>query len=259
LALMAKPEQIQPLTRSKNVCMGLFGNPGVGKTRLIGSGGKGTLIVRPPTEHTDSINVPGAEEWVTADWDGMTDVQEHCRLEGKIWDWVWLDSASLFQDHGLDDIWADVVAEKPAREKHGLDKGEYGTNMRRLAQWVRHMVGMQTFNFGFTAHPEPMVLPDGRELLMPYIQGKQMSNKLCGYMNIVAYMEIKQSKRVLRTRETEEYYAKDQFEAFKDGKMVEPTMPKIMKAIETARASRMSARTSTTTTTKRRTRRRPTK
>lgn len=221
--------------------MFLYGPPGNGKTRLIGSGGKGTLIVRPSTDHTDSIRTPGVEEWVVEDWAEMINVEEYMRHDGhKEYDWMWLDSISLFQDTGLDDIWAGVIAHKPHRAQYSLDKGEYGINMWRLQTWIRDMVGIKGFNLGITAHPEYMPNPITGEIkLQPYVQGKNMSTKIQGYCNIVAYLEVVMQDgkeiRVLRTRGTETYEAKDQFDAFDEGRLVSPTMPKIMDRITEAR------------------------
>lgn len=252
----AKLEGVSPVVsaakraRPNKTCMLLYSWSGVGKTRFIG-GGPRTLIIRPPTDHTDSIRSGDAEEKVVHDWDDLNGVYEYFRQGGAAdWDWAWLDSASLFQDHGLDDIWQNVIDDKPARAKHGLDKGEYGVNMHRLGLWVRHMVGLPGFNFGMTAHPMEMIDPvTGDLILMPYIQGKNMPNKMCGYMNIVAYMRVTEKKRrVLHTSATEHYYAKDQYDCLPDGKMLDPTMPKLIAAINKSRGA-------ATTTRPRRTRR----
>lgn len=237
---MAKPAEIRPISGSRKVCMLLYAPPGAGKTRLIGER-KRTLIVRPPTDHVDSIRTVGAEEWIVYSWAEMNNVHEYARHDGaKDFDWIWLDSISLFQDTGLDDIWDGLIVEKPHRAQYRLDKGEYGVNMWRLEQWVRHMVGIPGFNLGIAAHPAEVINPiDGELKLQPWIQGKNMSTKIQGYMNIVAYLEVvKQNdgeRRVLRTRGTERYEAKDQFDAFKNGRLVDPTMAKIERAIKTAR------------------------
>jgi hypothetical protein len=241
---MAKPAAITPIQAAPKIVMFLYGPPGNGKTRLIGSGGEGTLIVRPSTDHTDSIRTPGVEEWVVEDWAEMINVEEYMRHEGyKAYKWLWLDSISLFQDTGLDDIWAGVIADKPHRAKFSLDKGEYGVNMWRLQTWIRDMVGIKGFNLGITAHPEYLPNPiTGENKLQPYVQGKNMSTKIQGYCNIVGYLEVVHQEgkelRVLRTRGTELYEAKDQFDAFDEGRLVNPTMSKIMSKIDSARAAR---------------------
>lgn len=264
---MAKPDTIKPLGRTKHCFICLYGDSGAGKTRFIGSHEGTTLIVRPPTEHTDSIKtIEGVEEAIVHGWNDMNELEEFLRHEGGThYDWVWLDSISLFQDTGLDEIWADTIAAKPHRAQYGLDKGEYGVNMTRLARWVRSIVGTDGFNFGITAHPMEMPDPLTGELkLMPYVQGKNMTTKIQGYMNVVGYLEKAQVKdkdsdtkkivRVLRTEATDTYVAKDQFDALKDGKMVNPTMPKFMAAIEAARPQpeKAATRRKTSTTPRRR-------
>jgi AAA domain len=235
---VAKPPAIRSIESSKKICMCIYGPPGAGKTRLVGTGGEGTLIVRPPTDHTDSIRTTGVEEWEVHDWSEMINVHEYLRHDGaKDFDWVWLDSISLFQDTGLDDIWAGVIAAKPHRAEWALDRGEYNVNMWRLQQWVRHVVGIPGFHFGVTAHPAELANPiTGEMKLQPWVQGRNMSQKVQGYMNIVAYLEVVIDKdgnerRVLRSRGTEQYEAKDQFDAFQDGKMADPTIEKIEDAI----------------------------
>lgn len=233
--------------KSKHARIGLFADPGVGKTRLIGTSPGKVLIIRPPTDHTDSMfpeDKARVEERVVTDWDEMWAIEDELRHEGAKWDWVWVDSWSLLQDHLLDDIWETVIQEKPHRKRYGLDQGEYGINMHRIGQWMRHVVGPDLFNFGFTAHVAelaPSQDPEAEKILMPWIQGRMMSPKLCGYMNQVLFMEVtkiggKDNRRVIRTHKTERYYAKDQFDMDpKTFRIVDPTMPKIIELIEKSR------------------------
>lgn len=260
---MAKPKAINSLARSKKINMLLYSEPGVGKTRFIGTTPGKVLILRPPVDHTDSIldPSPGLEEWVLNDWADAFEALEYLRHDGGEYDWVWFDSISGWQEVGLDDLWATVLAEKPARARYGLDKQEYGINQFRLGGFIRHIVGAGLFNFGVTAHvwPKPVSLdPDADTKLMPLITGKTggaeggMAIKVCGYMNIVAYMSVtKKGTRLIKTQATEDYYAKDQFDALPEGKLLNPTMPKMVEAIEKARKG-------TTTTRRAATRRRST-
>jgi hypothetical protein len=259
LALVDSGPPIQSVSkgRSKTLSICVYADPGVGKTVLVGTcaelpgknGGKAkVLIIRPPVDHTDSIDNEEVDEWVVTDWASMDDALLYCRNDGAgLYDWVWLDSLSLWQDQGLDDIWDKLIEEKPHRAKFGLDKGEYGVNMHRIGVWIRHMVGCPHWHFGVTCHPR--VGPstedeeDPQEKLMPWVQGKMMAPKICGYMNIVAYLHWdtvrKHEVRVIDTNSSEKFYAK--YAVTKDnplasGRLINPTMPKLMEAIATTRA-----------------------
>jgi hypothetical protein len=191
------------------------------------------------------------------DWKDMDDVREYARSGelGTEFDWCWLDSISLFQDFGVDDIFEQEVARFPHRKQYGKDKGEYGRNMDRLSEWFRDMIKLDQFNFGYTAHPAYTEIGDSNKL-GPYVQGKNMTLKIMGYTNMVGYLDVVHRKdgdrRVLRTRSTDEYLAKDQFDAFPKGRLVDPTMPKFMAAVDEARAKRRTRSSTTTKTTTRR-------
>lgn len=265
---MADPDAIQPLGHSKHIFMGLHGYSSAGKTRLISTLPR-TLIIRPPIEHTESVKEPaaGVKEWVVHDWNEMLDdVLDYLRHEGKKWQFVWLDSASGWQDVGLDDVWDDTVAKFPHRKKTPVDRGEYNANMVRLARFCRAAVGCDQFNFGFTAWPEELEDEAGNTRLMPWIQGKNMSNRFVGYMKLVCYLErVPKAKgsdefvRVLRWNESTKYFTKDQIGLPNGGKLVNPTMPKLMELIEEARAAKKTATPRKVTPARRRTRRTPKK
>jgi hypothetical protein len=241
-----------PTKDREHISMCLYGIPGIGKTRFVGGTPGKVLLIRPPVDHTESILIPdraGITERVVRDWDDMQKLEDELRHDGRRWDWVWVDSVSLLQDYLLDDVLETEIANSnnPKRADYGPDQGVYGRNMFRIAAWMRHAaIGPDLFNFGWTAHVEELPSPDVDEdddpvtKLMPWVQGKQMASKLCGYVNLVAYYgwaRIKGAdgpKRVLRTQSSEKFYAKDQYDALtaKSGRMVEPSMPRLIEAIE---------------------------
>jgi hypothetical protein len=98
-------------------------------------------------------------------------------------------------------------------------------------------------NLIFTAHPVEMpntFSEEGGTIWMPWVQGKAMPQKICGMMNVVGYMEKNENSegqvwRRLHVSGNESYYGKDQFDAFADGRMDNPTLAKIDAAIRAAK------------------------
>lgn len=255
---MADDEEVDA-GRRKHLSKVLYADPGKGKTRLLGTAAEimPVTIIRSPVDHTESILTKhrrNVTERVVSDWDDMDNLLDRLRSDKKLHGTlVSLDSISLTQDVLLDDIWATVIAEKPARARFGLDKQEYGINMTRLARWVRHVVGPDLFHFVATAHTERTVSPDKDEdgdpveKLMPWVQGKQMPNKVCGYATMVAFLDQdSKGRRVLHTSSTDVYYGKNQYEpSGEDWAIKDPTMAEVMSRIEAARGGSTARRKST--------------
>jgi hypothetical protein len=199
------------------------------------------------------------DQVVASTWEDMGKVLEHLRMSNHGYNWVWWDNISVAQDVLLDDIWEATTLLRPDRlaltPKGGLDKGEYGRNMERIQQWVRHMVGCNTFHFGIMAHPFEGNHPtndEGGTLLRPYVQGKQMTEKICGYANLVGFLELMENDegvqwRRLHVKESPRWYAKDQYDAFPKGYVDNPTVGKLMAAIEESKKSGRANAASTTT------------
>lgn len=237
----------RPLGSSKSIKILVCAPSGWGKTRLAGTSTGTALFVRPPVDYVDSLlpeDHGRHQEWVVQDWTAMEDCYEHLRHEGaELYDWVWFDSISAYQDIGLDDLWETIIIEKPARKRYGLDKGDYWINMQRLGRWVRDVATLSdsgAFNFGITAWPaELSPSPEDSEIeqkMMPWVQGRNMSMKMCGYVNIVAFGAITpKGTRVLHFMESEHIYAKDQFNMFPNYKLLNPTIPKIEAAVAAKR------------------------
>jgi hypothetical protein len=258
----------EPVGAGEWVRMGLYAFPGWGKTSLIGTSAKvgRTLIIKSSMDLMPSrvLKTPGLEQFTADNWEKMLEVQQYFQMANHPYTWVWWDCASVHQDVLLDDVWSSTVAEKPSRAyliddrgragkpnlspSSGLDKGEYGRNMERIQQWVRHMVGCNSFHFGISFHPMIMPHPtndEGGDLLAPYLQGKQMTEKICGYLNLIGFLEVVEEDSKLRrlhVAENSRFYAKDLYDAFlPDGYTDNPTIPSIMTAVEKARGKPLGA------------------
>lgn len=259
---------IQPIGAGDWVRWMLYAFPGWGKTSIVGTAAEvgRTLIVHSSMDLMPAriMKQPNLDQ-VTADtWEKMDEVLEYCRMTRDFpYDWVWWDCVSIAQDVLLDDVWESTIALYPHRNnktiKGGLDRGEYGRNMDMEMRWVRHMVGANRFHFGITAHPWEGPHPtndEGGTLLQPWIQGKQMIPKTCGYMNMVSFLEVKENDketwRRLHFKENSRFYAKDQYDAFLPRGYLDirdderGTVPKLMQAVEKARGRGLGNQAGTT-------------
>jgi hypothetical protein len=228
----------------------LFSMPGVGKTSLIGTGPR-TLILRPPTDHVDPIyragNGDNIDEAVMHGWDELhPDGFWRAFQQGdyKKYDWVWLDSVTLWQDQGLSYLFDKAVDRNKRREEFGLDKQEYGLNQFRLLRFVADMIGMVNdgkINFGMTAHTMEWYNPQlDANMWAPLIHGSDGKHmqKICGMMKVVGYYylhrpEGKEPYRVLKTKtEADDVFVKDQLDiGGESGRIKSPTMADINAAL----------------------------
>lgn len=259
--------EVKPAGQSETHNWLIYADPGAGKTSFIGSGGKQfkILLVRPPVVHVDPIIGSGVQEAVVHDWEDMTEVQEMlAHVKKGEWDWVWLDDISSWQDVGLEDVYQAALdragphgsAARAHREQFRADKGEFRTNAERISSLIRDLVGSDAFNFGVTAHPfwGPRLVTDDEaqtsiesEQLQPWIQVKGMVSKVCGYMNLVGYMEVAENKRGveyrrLLTNKGPRHYAKCQYIDAKrknvfgeNGIIVNPTLPEMVQVAQSTR------------------------
>lgn len=246
---------IKSASDSEHINWLAYGEPGIEKTReLVGRCAElgPTLVLRPPTGHMTAMRPEDRKRiktWKLADWDDMAQAEEYLREEGSKWEWVVVEDQSLLQDHLLDDeLETEVtqISRNPQRRLWGPDQGVYGRNFYKLASWYRHIIGPDLFNLLVICHTSEEALPspdkddegDPIPKLMPWIQGRNMSSKICGYMQMVTLMaQDKEGRRFLRTTSNQYFYAKDQFHIAPNGVLYDPTAPKVVGLINKSRGS----------------------
>lgn len=232
----AKPPQIVPVgdDLDKFIRMLVYSKPGQGKTVLAGTSPR--CLILEADRGTASAKRLGskAEKWRLDDWNDLEEALSYLRNGGtENFDWVWLDSLTLFQERGMDHIMDDLVAAKSHRVVYLPDKGEYGQNMNRISRRMRELVNLP-INVGITCHEFHFEDPDtGDVQIMPFVQGKGMPQKICSYVDQVGRMELKTNKEgreypVIDFRGSSDFYAKDRYGL---GKVVNATIPKLMTAV----------------------------
>lgn len=253
----SRPPQIVPIGASRDEFYRwlIYSRPGQGKTVLAGTSPRCLVLEADRGTASAKRYKSAAEKWVLGDWNDLEEALSYLRNGGAAnFDWVWLDSITLFQERGMDHIMDDLVAEKSHRKVYLPDKGDYGQNMNRLSRRIRELVDLPV-NVGIIAHEFHFEDPDTGEVqIMPYVQGKGMPQKICSYVDQVGRMELKTTKEgkeypVVDFRGSEDFYAKDRLGL---GRVVNVTVPKLMAAVSagaqgTVRASKASSATKKTT------------
>lgn len=213
----------------------LYGDPGSGKTPLLANRPK-TLILDADLGSESAVGTP-ADIWPIENWTDMDAAMDYLRHEDHDYEWVWFDGVGVGQGRLLTGIMEDLVDPagkgKSHRKVWAADKPEYGENMFRFKIWCQHMCAAR-WNFGITSHPwrfEDYVT--GEELIMPWIQGKNMPQTICGMMNVIGLLVIDEEDddaRILRTKPHNNYYARDKFGALGAG-LKNPSIAKIERLI----------------------------
>ena len=255
---MTRPKAIRPMgEEDKWHRMMVYGEPGVGTTVFAGTSPK-ALILTSDASETMSAAAMGstADVWVCPGYDQIDEAWEYLRHEGhKEYDWVWIDNLTLLQDQAMDDIMADLVKDKPHRNRWVPDQHEYLVNQNRISTLMRSFKKLP-MHVGFTAHVMKTEDMDGKILYLPMLQGGQgaLSQKICGYMNIVGYMALQRkegdTKRILYMEKTGKYLAKGRFPGMSP-RLEDPTVPLLEAAMATTVAPAAPRRRSTTSTTRR--------
>lgn len=236
------PEEIEDLTvgLSNYKTMIIYGDPGVGKTPLAASAPNAIIFECDRGLQSAVVSGSTAKKWTLTDYHDATKAYEYMRNGGcKEFEWLILDSITMFQERGLTHIMEDLHALKPHREVWAADKGEYQQNMNRTSRFIRDLVDLPiNVIMTATAMVSERELANGDVItqMMPFIQGIRMPQKICSYVSIVAHLQVVQSKKdktkeypVLSTRKIDGWYGKDRYSAI--GRMPNPTIPKMIAAI----------------------------
>jgi len=258
---MARPQAIMPVSKAADdnlIRIMLYGEPGVGKSVFAGTSPKCLFLVNNAGEVTSPASMgSNADMWLCEGYDDVDEAFEYMRHEGhKTYDWLWFDNLTLFQEQCMDKIMADLVAAKPNRSQWVPDQHEYLVNQNRIGTMIRSLIKLPV-NIGFTAHVMRQQDDDGKVLYLPMLQGGQgaLSQKVCGYMNLVAFMKAVRkdgaTTRSLTLSKNSRYIAKSRFKGVPTT-MESPTVPKLQMAVTgSVPRSGTPAKKTTTTTRKR--------
>jgi hypothetical protein len=212
----------------------VYGEPGTGKTVLLGSAPNSLMLEADQGDASAAIQGSTAQKWPLRDWDDAAHALEWLQHGGtKEFEFLTFDTITMFQDSGLANIMEDLVALKPNRKLWLPDKGEYGQNMNRLIRFIKDLIRLPIPIIA-SAHIQQDQDHEGETRYMPYVQGKNMPDKVCSFFDVVAHMQmrVKDGKEIprLSTLKEGKYYTKDRYGSILA--LADPTVPKIMTRIE---------------------------
>jgi phage nucleotide-binding protein len=218
----------------------IYGNSGVGKTRLGGSADEvpsmrkvlvvdvegGTLTLAHSHPNVDVVRVKT--------WDEVQAVYDALYGGGHGYNTVVLDSLTEIQKFNMEQI----MFELPEDSKTDLDvpsMREWGKNLNQMRRFVRAFRDLEMHTV-FTCLAQVVKTKLGATERKPYLNGK-LADEVAGFLDIVVYMyklDVDgENQRLLLTEATDEFTAKDRTNKLPTV-IKQPTMAEILKYIEKA-------------------------
>jgi phage nucleotide-binding protein len=232
---------VKAADRPSYINMLIYGNSGMGKTRLGGSADSvpdmrkvlvidvegGTLTLTHSNPHVDIVRV---ETWAE-----VQAVYDELYAGNTGYNTCVIDSLTEVQKFNMYTIMKDVKLAHPERSEDVPSMREWGVNLEQMRKFVRAFRDLP-MNVIFTALArEEKNQKTGMIHKKPSLSGK-LADEVAAFLDIVCYMYVKEidgeMRRMLLTTSTDEYVAKD-----RTGKLPlviqNPTMLEIYKHMET--------------------------
>lgn len=175
------------------VNMLIYGEPGVGKTRIIGSADAvpemrkvlivdvdgGALTVKDDFPNVDVVRVEN--------FDQLQAVYNSLRAGGHGYGTVGIDTITEVQKYNMTDVMARLVARDPARNEFVPDRREWAISSEMVRRMI-HAFKDLPLNTIFTAHVKDDEDPStGATFKRPDLPGK-LARQIPGWFDLVVYM-----------------------------------------------------------------------
>ena len=233
---------------TENITMLVYGDPGIGKTRFVGSAK--TLILAVENGTISARKSKGdAKVWDCSTWEKFKTAYEwlveNAALPGFPFDWVAIDTGTQLQLNIRRDIVDADAAVDDSRNPDTVELQEYGEEQQRLMRYVT-LVNDLPVNVCWTAHSMLVSNEEGEELRLPNFHGKGygVANWIAAQMHCVGYMHYADVKkrdgsvtktRIITWRGSENLIAKDRFDAL-GARTINKGLAEVTKIIEASNA-----------------------
>lgn len=204
--------------RTPFINMMIYGNSGVGKTRLAGS----AVVVEElsPVLFVDIEGglltlqscYPQVEYVRVLDWKKMQEVYDDLRRQPGRYKTVVVDSLTEVQKFSMDGIMKEVVSKDSDRDPDVPSIREWGKNGEQTRKFVRAFrdLPLNTIFTALAVHDKDA--RTGLIMTTPSLSGK-LKQEVAGFLDIVTYYYMKKvgdkMQRLLLTQATEQQVAKD--------------------------------------------------
>lgn len=208
--------------RSQYINILLYGDSGVGKTRLAGSADavpslRKVLFVDIEGGTTTLVNsYPNCEVVRVKNWKEMQQVYDALYNKDVDYNTVVLDSLTEIQKFNMSDIMMSVVQKRPDLDPDVPSMREWGKNLEQIRRFVRGFRDLE-INTIFTALARSeRDERTGITYTKPSLSGK-MADEVAAFLDIVGYLYVKEvstdggtkMQRLLLTQKTDNVIAKD--------------------------------------------------
>lgn len=196
----------------------LYGQSGVGKTRLAGSADSvpdmrkvlcvdlegGTLTLTHSNPNVDILRVK--------DWEQMQAVYDALHAGNHDYSTVIVDSLTEVQKFNMYNIMNEVVEFNNDRDADVPSMREWGKNLEQMRKFVRAFRDLPMHTIFTALMKDDKDKKTGLSQKMPSLSGK-LAGEVAGFLDIVCYMYIKEvdgeQKHLVLTGATDEVIAKD--------------------------------------------------
>lgn len=194
---VSKIISIQDVDDKVNVL--IYGDSGVGKTRLAGSDDKVLFVA--PEDNSDgllSAVLAGstADKWPIKKWDDLAEAFNYLyHLETIPYNWVVIDSLTEMQMMAMRGILDSAMQENPSRDPDIPQLQDWQKYYEMVKRMIKAFNALDV-NVLYTALARVAEDQDGIEYLLPDLQGKKdnYAKQVSSWMTSFGYMSVKRKK-----------------------------------------------------------------